>query len=50
MKEKGFKILGIIFIILLFVAVIVTSVLISNKKQETQNIPPVDQIQILILN
>lgn len=43
MKEKILKLIGIIVLVLMFVAVIVTSILINNKKKDVDKIPDTDQ-------
>lgn len=47
MKDKIWKILGGILLVGLFVAVIVTSVLISNKKDATDRIPDVEAVYLV---
>ena len=47
MKDKFYKIFGVVLIVLLFVAVVVTSVLISRKKDDTENIPEVELTSIV---
>lgn len=47
MKEKLLKILGILAILILFIAVVITSVLISNKKKALNDIPDASIVQII---
>lgn len=47
MKDKIWKILGWILLIALFVTVIVTSIIISNKKKATEDIPDIEQACIV---
>ncbi len=48
MKDKKHTILCVIFIVLLFVAVLVTSILISQKQNDLDKIPDANS-QVVIL-
>lgn len=49
MKDKMLKIVTIVGLLVLFVAVIVTSILINEKRKDKDNLPDIDNSAIIEL-